>query len=62
MIEISVDRKICQKHGQCIISGPDIFRFDAQGELQYEEHIEDSLAAQAEDSADVCPAQAIVIQ
>ncbi|GGX98645.1 ferredoxin [Litchfieldella qijiaojingensis] len=60
-MKICVDRGKCQDHGQCIIAAPDIFRFDEDGTLQYEPHVDESLREAAEEASDVCPEQAITI-
>jgi len=61
-MKVCVDREKCQLHGQCVIAAPEIFRFDDDGDLQYEAHPDDSLRDVAEEAADVCPEQAITIE
>jgi len=60
-MQISVDRAKCDNHGQCTFSAPTVFRLDDQGILQYEASVDDSLRADVEEAADVCPMQAILI-
>ena len=60
-MQISVDRAKCDNHGQCTFSAPTVFRLDDQGILQYEASVDDSLRADVEEAADVCPMQAIFI-
>jgi ferredoxin len=60
-VKIIVDRKRCMRHGQCTIAAPDLFRFDADGELQFEEQPGEDKRMLAEDAADACPEQAISI-
>lgn len=62
MMKICVDMKKCQLHGQCVIAAPDIFSFDANGDLVWTESPSDSLRQQAVEAADVCPEQAITIE
>ncbi|NMO00882.1 ferredoxin [Gordonia sp. TBRC 11910] len=59
-MDISVDRDLCDNHGQCAIAAPDLFRMTEYG-LEYEAHADEIRRADADDAADVCPVQAIVI-
>ncbi len=61
-MKICVDLKTCKLHGQCIIAAPDLFAFEADGKLRWVEHPAESQRKAAEDAADVCPEQAIVIE
>lgn len=61
-MKIKVDLKKCQLHGQCIISAPDVFRFDAEGNLSWEEDPPVSERQNVEEAAEVCPVQAILIE
>lgn len=61
-MKIKVDLKKCQLHGQCIISAPDVFRFDAEGNLAWEEDPPASERQNVEEAAEVCPVQAILIE
>lgn len=60
-MNISVDRSVCQNHGQCAIAAPDVFEIDDDGELRYESAPADDFADDVEDAADVCPVQAITV-
>jgi len=60
-MQISVDRAKCDNHGQCTFSAPTVFRLDDKGILQYESSVDDSLRADVEEAADVCPMQAVLI-
>jgi ferredoxin len=60
-MKVYVDRKLCDNHGQCAISAPDVFRINAEGILEYEESVDESLRNDVEDAIDVCPVQAIFI-
>lgn len=60
-MKIFVDRKLCDNHGQCAISAPDVFRMNTEGILEYDEVVDDALRNDVEDAIDVCPAQAIFI-
>ncbi|MFJ4210903.1 ferredoxin [Paenarthrobacter sp. NPDC089675] len=61
-MKIFVDRQLCENHGQCAIAAPDVFRMNAEGILEYDENVDDSLLADVEDAQDACPVQAIFIQ
>jgi ferredoxin len=58
-LRVSVDRDVCQLHGQCVIAAPEVFSFDDAGELVYLAGPDESLRAAVEAAADVCPTQAI---
>ncbi|KHF42934.1 ferredoxin [Saccharomonospora viridis] len=60
-MKVTVDRALCQDHGQCAIAAPDVFRMDDDGKLVYEPNPDDSLRDEVEEAADVCPVQAILI-
>jgi ferredoxin len=58
-MRIQVDRDLCDLHGQCVLTAPDIFRFDDDGELEYLPEVNGDLEAKAESAASVCPTAAI---
>jgi ferredoxin len=58
-MQISVDMKRCQDHGQCAIAAPDVFRINDDGKLEYEPTADESLRDEVEEAEDVCPVQAI---
>lgn len=60
-MKVSVDRSLCQNHGQCAIAAPDVFEIDDDGELTYDGAPADGLSDDVEDAADVCPVQAITV-
>ena len=61
-MKIKVDLKKCQLHGQCIISAPEVFRFDADGSLVWEIEPPSAEHRNVEEAAEVCPVQAITIE
>lgn len=61
-MKIKVDLKKCQLHGQCIISAPDVFRFDEEGNLAWSDAPPDTERHNVEEAAEVCPVQAITIE
>ena len=61
-MRICVDGKKCNRHGQCTIAAPGLFRFDGEGELVHAEEIGADQRSLAEDAADACPEQAITIE
>jgi ferredoxin len=61
-MRIIVDRDLCDLHGQCVLTAPDIFRFDDDGELQYLPEVNSEQAVLAESAASICPTAAIEIK
>ncbi len=61
-MKVTVDMSLCQDHGQCAIAAPAVFSMDENSKLIYEGSPDDSLLAQVEEAADVCPVQAILIE
>jgi ferredoxin len=61
-VRVVVDMSKCQDHGQCVFAAPDVFQLDENGKLAYVEEPDESLRADVEDAADVCPLQAITIE
>ncbi len=60
-MKISVDRDLCQDHGQCAIAAPAVFEINDEGTLVYDPNPDDALRAEVEEAADVCPVQAILL-
>jgi ferredoxin len=60
-VKISVDRDLCQDHGQCAIAAPAVFQINDEGTLVYDPNPDDALRAEVEEAADVCPVQAILL-
>ncbi|MFF9571525.1 ferredoxin [Streptomyces sp. NPDC014685] len=61
-MQVVVDMNKCQDHGQCVFAAPDVFRFDDEGRLAHVADPDESLRAEVEEAADVCPLQAIRIE
>lgn len=63
MIKVVVDRDVCQNHGQCVFSAPQVFELDDAGELvQLQDEVGEDLREAVEEASDVCPVQAITIE
>ncbi|AQA03344.1 ferredoxin [Mycobacterium sp. MS1601] len=60
-MKITVDRSLCDDHGQCTIAAPAVFTLGDDG-LQFDSEPDDSLRRDVEDAADVCPMQAILLE
>jgi ferredoxin len=60
-VRVEVDREACRTHGQCTIAAPEVFSFDAAGELVYVAEPDEGLRVVAEDAMDACPEQAITL-
>ena len=58
-MNVSVDRSVCQNHGQCAIACAEVFRMDDNSELVYDPSPDESLRSLVEDAIDACPTQAI---
>lgn len=61
-MKVRVDMQLCEDHGQCAIAAPDVFRMNDDSKLEYDTDVDDSLRAEVEEAADVCPVQAIFIE
>ena len=61
-MRITVDRTLCQDHGQCTIAAPNVFSLNDDGKLEYDPRPDDSELMAVEEAADVCPAQAILLE
>jgi len=61
-MDIEVDLDLCDLHGQCVLSAPEIFRFDDDGQLQYLPQVDGELEEQAVTAAAVCPTGAIELR
>lgn len=57
-MRITVDRNLCQDHGQCTIAAPNVFS-QRRREARVRPHPDDAERAAVEEAVDVCPAQAI---
>jgi ferredoxin len=63
VIKVVVDRDVCQNHGQCVFSAPQVFELDDDGELvQLQDEVGEDLREAVEEASDVCPVQAITIE
>ncbi len=61
-MRVTVDLARCQDHGQCAIAAPAVFAINDDGKLEYDANPDDSERHNVEEAADVCPAQAIVVE
>ena len=62
MAQITVDRNLCDNHGQCAIAAPKVFSMNDEGILEYEATFDDALTDDVEEAIDVCPVQAIFLK
>jgi ferredoxin len=61
--KVVVDFDLCQDHGQCVFSAPEVFELDTDGKLKVLiAEPDEARRAEVEDAADVCPVQAIRIE
>ncbi len=61
-VRITVDRDKCQGYGQCEFEAPDVFHLDDTGTSVPAADVDESLRADVERAADVCPMQAITVE
>ena len=62
MVKISVDMDKCQNYGQCCFEAEDVFKLDADGNLEYSKEVDESRRDDVVSAADVCPMQAITVE
>ena len=62
MVKITVDRDVCQNYGQCCFEADKAFALDEGGTMHYQAEVDESLRADVERAADVCPTQAITVE
>ncbi len=62
MVTITVDMDKCQHYGQCCFEADDVFALNDDGQLEYVKEADESLRADIESAADVCPMQAITVE
>lgn len=58
-MQIRVDDGICDLHGQCVFTAPELFRFNDAGDLEYRTDVPEELEPKARTAATVCPTGAI---
>lgn len=58
-MKITIDRELCESHGQCEYVAPEVFRLDDDGNVVVTGSEDDALRAQVELAASVCPTLAI---
>jgi ferredoxin len=58
-VRIQVDRDVCDLHGQCVFTAPELFRFDDDDELAYNAEVPAELEDKARTAATICPTGAI---
>lgn len=60
-MQITVDMNLCESHGQCVFTAPEIFSFDDEDYLVYDAGPSETLREKAEKAAAVCPVRAITV-
>jgi ferredoxin len=56
---VTVDRGLCQNHGQCVYAAPRVFAFDDDEELVYDPAPDAEQRAAVLQAVAACPARAI---
>lgn len=62
-MKVSVDYDVCASTGSCAQVCPDVFELRSDGNLYVlQEEPDESLRAQVEEAADLCPTAAITVE
>ncbi|MFE5704770.1 ferredoxin [Rhodococcus koreensis] len=61
-MRISVDRSLCEIHGECTFIAPQVFVLNDSGDLEYVEDATGGDSEMVRDAAMACPAQAIRLE
>ena len=63
-MQVTVNLKKCTKSGECYYNHPTIFKVDKDGfpVIQVDELETETLRLEAEQAAEVCPVEAIIVQ
>jgi ferredoxin len=56
---VTVDRELCQNHGQCVYAAPQVFAFDDGEELAYDPAPDAAQQAAVQQAVAACPVRAI---
>ena len=60
-VRIAVDRGLCESHGQCVYTAPEVFDLDDDGELVHPDEVSESDRAAVDGAAAACPVRAITV-
>ena len=60
-VRIAVDRAVCESHGQCVYTAPEVFDLDDDGAVVHPEEVPESDRPSVEAAAAACPVRAITI-
>jgi ferredoxin len=60
-MKISVDRQLCDNHGQCALIAEEVFKINSSGVLEFDENPSDAFRSDIMDAIDICPVQAIIL-
>lgn len=61
LLAVTVDRALCDDHGQCVFAAPAVFGFDDDERLQYEPSPNDDQRDAVLAAAAACPVRAITV-
>lgn len=61
-MRVSVDRDLCEAHGQCEIVADDLFRLEGEGPVAWVEHPDESRREDVLAATEACPVQAISVE
>lgn len=60
-VRIVVDREVCESHGQCVHTAPEVFDLDDDGAVVHPGEVPGSDRAAVEAAAAACPVRAITL-
>lgn len=60
-VRIAVDRGVCESHGQCVHTAPEVFDLDDDGAVVHPDGVPESDRPSVEAAAAACPVRAITV-
>ncbi|MGQ4600628.1 ferredoxin [Nocardia sp. R16R-3T] len=61
-MKVIVDLDKCEDHGQCVLAAPEVFDFDDEDTLVWDQAPGEAQRAHVEHAANICPVLAIRIE
>jgi ferredoxin len=61
-MKVHVDMNLCQSHGECVLSAPEVFELGDDDVLRWVEDVDESQRPAVQDAVNVCPMMAIRIE
>jgi ferredoxin len=60
-MKVTVDTDLCQAHGECVFTAPEIFELDDEDQIHWVENPDESLREKALAAEKGCPVSAIKV-